>query len=133
MKKLSSKELDSLGIKKYVSPPNLSFVGGIIVKSDTSFEDLTEVDDSDQENGIYKVKRIEQTLKDCILTTITTEEFKYNGFHTKVSQTMTEEYPKDKEILLIYKNGSGWAMAEARLMTVADALKGMELLKDKEE
>lgn len=133
MKELKKKKLDELGIKRYVSPPNLSFVGGIILKPEMEFEDLTEVDDSDKEINLYNVKRIEQTLKDCTLTTITTSEIKYNGFHTVDKQETIEEFPKDREILLIYKRDKGWGIADAKLMSVEEAIRGMEYLLVKEK
>lgn len=134
MKKLNSKELDNLGIKRYVMKPNLAFVGGIVATKETKFEDKNVVNNEDEERGAKETITIEQSLENLVLTTKIKSSLSLPNYteedSKKIVQTLSAK--DDAEVLLVYNERYGWGVPDSSICVVEDAIKNLEILKNKE-
>ena len=133
MEKLTNEKLDQLGVKLYMVEPSTRTFGGIVITKDTEFEDVEEVDNTIEENGNFRKIRIEQTLKDFILTTNITSSLKIDAYETEeTKKTVQDLNSLNKEkLLLIFTGEDGWGVPDRKLIRPEEAIKHLELIKNK--
>lgn len=133
MEKLTNEKLDKLGIKLYMVEPSTRTFGGIVIDKDTEFEDMEEVDNTIEENGHYRKIKIEQTLKNFVLTTYVTSSMKIEGYETEETKKSIQDLNvlNKEKLLLIFTGEEGWGVPDRKLIKPEDSIKHLELIKNK--
>ena len=135
MKKMTKAQLKDMGIERYIIKPSLSFMGGIIVTKDTTFEDRETAKHKNEQSKAKKYDVIEQKLENFILTTKLTEKFESPGFNWNSIKTTTEDLSlaKKETIALVFIPGQGWGIPDQSICTPEKAREDLKILENKED
>ena len=98
-------------MQKFINKPSIDMYSGIKVTKDTEFE--------------YKNENVDQALKDLVLKSIT--KVNGEGYESTYNTTI---YLKEGDILIFEEEGRGYIKPVEPFMTVEEAIKELECIKE---